>query len=175
MAFALLTVGMLEMTLGRHEVARQHLLEVDELGRQFGNTWLTCSARTQLAVLAVEAGHLDEARAWLVDTVDSIENAHPSTLAIGFTLVAFARLALAEGDARRAAIAIGTVDALRARAGLRAWPLMRPGESDLASRLAQLADPRIMEEGHAVGADFHPREALALVRGREPQPAPDTP
>ncbi len=170
-AFALLTVGMLEMTLGRDEVARQHLLEVDELGRQFGNTWLTCSARTQLAVLAVEAGQLDEARAWLIDTVDSIENAHPSTLAIGFTLVAFARLALAEGDARRAAIAIGTVDALRAHAGLHAWPLMRPGESDLSSRLAQVADPELVQEGHAIGADFHPRDTLALVRGVETLPS----
>jgi hypothetical protein len=175
MAFALLTVGMLEMTLGRQEAAREHLLEVDELGRQFGNTWLTCSARTQLTVLAVEAGRLDEARAWLIDTVDSIEHAHPSTLAIGFTLVAFARLALAEGDARRAAIAIGTVDALRARAGLRAWPLMRPGESDLSSRLARVADPEIVEEGRAIGADFHPRDALAPIRGSEPLPPPDTP
>ena len=37
-AFAALTVGMLEATLGRDHTAREYLLEVNELGGQFGNT-----------------------------------------------------------------------------------------------------------------------------------------
>ena len=49
MAFAALTVGMVEMALGRDEDARAHLTEVDELGGQFDNNWLTSTARTQLA------------------------------------------------------------------------------------------------------------------------------
>ena len=76
-AFAALTVGMLEATLGRDHTAREYLLEVNELGGQFGNTWLEWSARTQLASLAVRAGHLDEARALLVESVGSIDG-HPT-------------------------------------------------------------------------------------------------
>ena len=59
MAWAALTVGLLEMTLGRHDAAREHLTEANELGGQFGNRWLESGARTQLASLAVRAGQLD--------------------------------------------------------------------------------------------------------------------
>ncbi len=55
MAFAALTVGMVEMALGRLEAARAHLTEVNELGGQFDNSWLESAATTQLASLAVMA------------------------------------------------------------------------------------------------------------------------
>ena len=55
-AFAELTVGMLEMALGRPDSARPHLEQLDELGTRYGNNWLEASARTQLASLAVSAG-----------------------------------------------------------------------------------------------------------------------
>src|SRR4029450_9296276 len=61
MAFAALTVGMVEMALGRDEDARTHLTEVNQLGGQFDNSWLESAARTQLASLAVRAGNLDAA------------------------------------------------------------------------------------------------------------------
>ena len=66
-AFAELTVGMLEMTLGHVDSARQHLEQVDELGSRFGNNWLQASARTQLASLAASAGELDAGRACSTD------------------------------------------------------------------------------------------------------------
>jgi hypothetical protein len=53
-------------------------------------------------------------------------------------LAAFARLALAEGDPERAALAAGAADGLRQRAGLRAWPILRRGEADLAAQLRQV-------------------------------------
>ena len=82
-AFAALTVGMLEMTLGRDDTAASNTsLEVNELGGQFGNTWLEWSARTQLASLAVRAGHLDEARALLVESAGSIEDTQLSALTV---------------------------------------------------------------------------------------------
>ncbi len=56
MAFAALTVGMVEMMLGRDEDARAHLTEVNQLGGQFDNSWLESTARTQLASLAVTRG-----------------------------------------------------------------------------------------------------------------------
>ncbi len=127
--WAALTVGLLEMTLGRDDAAREHLTEANELGGQFGNTWLESAARTQLASLAVRAGQLEEARAQLVESVDASEDTELSTQTVTFALVASAQLALAEGDAPRAAMALGAADGLRQRAGLRAWPSMRRGEA----------------------------------------------
>ena len=88
MAFAALTVGMVEMALGRFEAARAHLTEVNELGGQFDNDWLEATARTQLASLAVTAGRLDEARALLMASVDTSEETELSTLTVTFSLVA---------------------------------------------------------------------------------------
>jgi ATP/maltotriose-dependent transcriptional regulator MalT len=163
-AFAALTVGMLEMTFGRDDSAREYLLEVNELGAQFGNTWLESSARTQLASLAVRAGDLDAARALLVDSVDAIEDTQLSSLTLSFALIAYAELTLAEADNRRAAMALGAADGLRKRAGLRAWPLIRRSESDLIARLVEQTDPAIYRDAFAAGSELHARDALALLR-----------
>ena len=164
-AFAALTVGMLEMTLGRDHTAREYLLEVNELGSQFGNTWLESSARTQLASLAVRTGDLDEARALLVESVDAIEHAQLSALTLSFALIAYAELTLAEADTRRAAMALGAADGLRKRAGLRAWPLIRHSESELIARLVQHTDPEVYKDAFTAGSELHSRDALALVAG----------
>ncbi len=165
MAFAALTVGMVEMALGRHEAARAHLTEVNELGGQFDNNWLESTARTQLALLAVRAGHLDEARALLMGSVEASEETELSTIVVTFSLVAFAQLALAEGDARLAVMALGATDGLRRRAGLRAWPSTRRGEAELGRRVAHEIDAHDFTEGFAAGSELSHRQAVALVRG----------
>ena len=146
------------------DAAREHLTEANELGGQFGNKWLESVARTQLASLAVRAGRLDEARAQLVESVDASEDTELSTQTVTFSLVAYAQLALAERDARRAAMALGAADGLRQRAGLRAWPSMRRGEAELATRVAQEIDPDAFKDAFAAGSELNQREALALVR-----------
>ena len=160
-----LTVGLLEMTLGRYDAAREYLTEADELGGQLGNTWLESAARSQLASLAVRAGRLEEARARLGESVEAGEDAELSTQTVAFSLVAAAQLALAEGDMRRAASALGAANGLRQRAGLRAWPSMRPGEAELASRVTQELDPEVFRDAFAAGSELSQREAVALVRG----------
>jgi tetratricopeptide (TPR) repeat protein len=165
MAWAALTVGLLELTLGRPDAARTYLTEAEELGTQFGNSWLEACARTQLASLAVKAGHFDEARAQLVASVDASEETELSTQTVTFSLVASAQLALTERDARRAATALGAADGLRQRAGLRAWPSMRPGEAELAARVTQELDPEAFNDAFAAGVELNQREAVALVRG----------
>jgi len=165
MAFAALTVGMLEMTLGRDDAARAHLTSVNQLGGQFDNNWLQSSARTQLASLAVRAGRLEEARALLTESVDASEDTELSSLTVTFSLIASAQLALAEQDARRAAMALGAADGLRQRAGLRAWPQTRRAEAELATRVAQELDPHDFENAFAAGSELSHREAVALVRG----------
>jgi predicted ATPase len=165
MAFAALTVGMVEMMLGRDEAARAHLTEVNELGGQFDNAWLESTARTQLASLAVKAGHLDEARALLMKAVEASEETELSTLVVTFALVASAQLALAEGDARRTVKALGATDGLRRRAGLRAWPTTRPREAELLTGVRQEVDADDFTEVFAAGSELSQRQAVALVRG----------
>jgi hypothetical protein len=84
---------------------------------------------------------------------------------VTFSLVAYAQLALAERDLRRAALALGAADGLRQRAGLRAWPSMRRGEAELATRVAQEIDPDVFKDAFAAGSELDQREAVALVRG----------
>jgi hypothetical protein len=165
MAWAALTVGLLEMTLGRPDAAREHLIVANDLGGQFGNKWLESAARTQLATLAVRAGQLAEARAQLVESVDASEDAELSTQTVTFSLVAYAQLALAERDVRGAAMALGAADGLRRRAGLRAWPSMRRREAELATQVGQEIDPGVFKDAFAAGSELNQREAVALVRG----------
>ena len=165
MGWAALTVGVLEMTLGRYDAAREYLTEANELGGQLGNKWLESAARTQLASLAVRTGQLEEARAQLVESVDASEDTELSTETVACSLVASAQLALAEGDARRAAMALGAADGLRQRAGVRGWPSMRRGEAELATRVAQEIDPDAFKDAFGAGSELDQREAVALVRG----------
>jgi hypothetical protein len=152
------------MTLGRADAARTHLTEASELGGQLGNHWLVSSARTQLASLAVRDGRLEEARALLVGSVDASGDTKLSTQTVTFSLIALARLASAQGDARRAAMALGAADGLRKRAGLKAWPSTRPGEAELIERVAQEIDAEVFDQAFAAGSELNRREAIALVR-----------
>jgi hypothetical protein len=112
----------------------------------------------------VRAGHLYEARAFLLESVASSANAELSTVNLTFSLVAAAMLALAEKDPERAAMALGAADGLRRRAGLKAWPSMRRGEADLATRIAQRIGPLDFDHAFAAGSELSHLEAVALVR-----------
>lgn len=171
-AWAALTVGLLEMTLGRHDAAHAHLTEASELGGRFGNKWLESGARTQLATLAVRAGEFAEARTQLAESVDASAHTELSTQTVTFSLVASAQLALAQRDVRRAATALGAADELRERAGLRAWPSMRRSEAELSARVTREIDPEAFKEAFAAGSELSQLEAVALVRGDRVTPPP---
>ncbi len=164
LGWAALTAGLLELALGRHDAARVHLGEAGTLGGQLGNHWLRSTARTQLASLAVATGHLDEARALLRESVEASEDAELSTQALTFSLIAHARLALAQGDPRPAALALGAASGLRERAGLRTWPSMRRSEADLRAGVAEKLGPEVMEQVLAEGSRLDRADAIALVR-----------
>jgi hypothetical protein len=164
-AWAALTVGLLEMALGLHDAAREHLGEAIELGGGLGNQWLESGARTQLASLAVRSGRLEEARVHLAASVDRRKGNALSAQTVSFSLVAYAQLALADRDGGRAAMALGAADGLRQRAGLRAWPSMRRGETELGSRVAQEIDPDVFEDAFTAGSMLDQLDAVALVRG----------
>src|SRR5215472_10153770 len=164
LGWAAFTAGLLELTLGRHDAARVHLAEASALGGQLGNHWLSSSARTQLASLAVATGHLDEARALLQESVDAREVAGLSIQTLTFALIARAQLALTEDDPRQAALALGAARALRQRAGLRSWPSMRRSEAELFARVAEKLGPSVMEHVLADGSRIDRVDATGVVR-----------
>jgi ATP/maltotriose-dependent transcriptional regulator MalT len=164
LAFAGLTVGMLELRLGDPASARTHLEEVHALGQQYGNQWLESAAQTQLATLAIAEGRFDVARRLLAGSVAGSDDVDLSTLIATFALVARAELALAEGDAEAAATALGAVDGLRARSGLRPWPLTRRSEAALAARVASALEPDVDAAARSAGAALTRRSSIDLVR-----------
>ena len=166
-AFALLTVGMLEMALDDDDGASAHLSEVDALGSQFGNNWLEASARTCLAMLAVRSGKLADADALLAESVRAIRETTPITLTVTFALVAKAHLALARGVTSRAAMALGAAEGLRARAGLRVWPIARRTERDLTAAVARQMDAEAYRVAFEAGAELPMRDALTLISADE--------
>jgi len=165
LGWASFTAGLLELALGRQDPARLHLTEASALGDQLGNQWLSSSSRTQLASLAVTTGDLDEARKLVRQSVETRPDGELSTQTLTFSLVAHARLVLARGDPRSAALALGAASALRQRVGLRTWPSMRRSEADLLAGVKGKLGPEMLEQVLAEGSRIDRDAAIALVRG----------
>jgi predicted ATPase len=164
MAFAVFTMGMVEVMTGRAEPAQEHLEDVVEIGGRFGNEWLVASARALLATLAVDTDRVDDARSLLADSVAFGDDADSSTVTVTFSLVAAAALACAAADPRRAATALGAAEGLRARAGLRGWPSTRPHQAELTTRVEAAMDADEFARAVASGLELSRRDAVALVR-----------
>src|SRR5262249_42497768 len=138
-AYAVL--GAAETAVGGYDAASRHLRKMRDLADRFGYAWLSAWSRALLGTVAVLGGRLDQARELLDDALD-LSLAIRVSRNVALCLVGFARLALAEGDPERAALAAGAADGLRRRAGLRAPPVLRRGADELADR-----------DRHALGAD----------------------
>jgi predicted ATPase len=157
-----------EIAAGRYNRALRHLSEMRDIAERFGYAWLAAWSRTLLGTVAVQQGRLDQARE-LLDEALNLSLAIRVNRNVALCLVAFARLALAEDDPERAALAAGAADGLRQRAGLRAWPVLRPGEADLTSQIRQVLGTEQFDQAFADGSRLSQREAAAAVRGR-PEP-----
>jgi predicted ATPase/class 3 adenylate cyclase len=172
-ALAANTVCAVETAMGRPDDALQHLRETRELTDGFGYTWITALSRMQLGILAVVQGRFDQARELLDEALEVSLTARNSRQ-VTLCLAAFAWLAFAEGDPERAALLAGAAEGLRSRAGLRTWPVLRQGETELAAQVRQaLADVRY-GQAFAAGSRLSQQEAVAAIRGR-PGEAPRGP
>ena len=79
-------------------------------------------------------------------------------------MAAFARLAFAEGNQDRAALLAGAADGLRRRVGLRAWPMLRRGEADLAAQVRQALGADRFDQVFTAGSALSQRAAVAAVQ-----------
>jgi hypothetical protein len=80
-----------------------------DLAERFDNVWLAATSRVLLGSLAMARGRLHDARAVLDEGMDLSLQAN-STFSVALCLAAFAQLAFAEGNPRRAALVAGAAD-----------------------------------------------------------------
>jgi predicted ATPase/class 3 adenylate cyclase len=160
---AVLTAGLVETAMGRHDAALGHLHEARDLAERFDHAGLSAWAQVQLGILALVMGQLEEARA-LLDEGLELSLATHSTRNVTLCLTAFAQLAFVEGDGERAALLAGAAEGLRQRVGLRAWPLQRQGEAQMVAQFRQALDVDRFDQVFAAGARLNRREVVAAVR-----------
>jgi predicted ATPase len=160
---AVLTAGLVETAMGRHEAALGHLREARALAERFDHAGLSAWSQVQLGILALVRGRLEEARA-LLDEGLELSLATRSTRNVTLCLTAFAQLAFVEGDGEQAALLAGAAEGLRQRVGLRAWPLQQQGEAQMVAQIRQALDADRFDQVFAAGVRLNRREAVAAVR-----------
>ena len=105
-------LGAVEMATGHYDDALSHLGEMHDLAERFGYPWLAAWSQVLMGTAAVAQGRLDQARDLLDEALEQGQSANiTSSMALG--LIAFARLALAEGDPGRAALLAAAAEGLR--------------------------------------------------------------
>jgi len=164
-ASAGLTLGSLETALGRYDDALGHLTEARDLAERLDSAWLAALSRVDLGTLALARGQQQEARALLDEALGQSVAAH-STRGVTLCLAAFAQWALAAGDPEWAAQMAGAAEGLRRRAGLRAWPVLRQGDAELAAKVRQALGPGRFDQVFAAGTRLTQQEAVAAARDR---------
>jgi predicted ATPase len=169
-ASAALSVGLVETAVGRYDDALGHLTEVRDLAERSDNSWIGAMSRVGLGTLALVRGRAEEARA-LLDEALGLSLAARSTRSVTMCLAALARWALVAGDPERAALVAGAAEGLRRRAGLRAWPILRQGESDLVAQVRDALGADHFDQVFAIGTRLSQRDAVTAARaGTAPAP-----
>jgi ATP/maltotriose-dependent transcriptional regulator MalT len=160
---ALVTCGLVETAMGRHEAALGHLREARALAGRFDGAGLSAWSQVQLGILALAQGRPEEART-LLDEGMELSWASHSTRNVTLCLTAFAQLAFVQGEGERAALLAGAAEGLRQRVGLRAWPLQRQGEAQLVAQIRQALGADRFDQDFAAGVQLNRQQAIAAVR-----------
>jgi predicted ATPase len=161
-AMALLSLGSLEAFLGREQDGVRHLIETRDMAERFDNEWLAGASRVRLGIVAMLRGSLDEAAA-LLDEALEVSLATDNTYNLILCLVACGLLALARGDAERAALLTGAAAAMRRRAGLEVFSSLTGEAQGIAQIRAALPADRF-DRAFAAGSALDSYAAVAAVR-----------
>ncbi|HET9121727.1 MAG TPA: hypothetical protein VFN72_14455 [Solirubrobacterales bacterium] len=165
------TVGGLEIATGNFDEARRHLEEARRLADQSDYGWAAASSRALEATLAVAAGRLDEGGP-LLDEALRLSTAAHSIRNFSLILAAYSELALARGDAERAALLMGAAEGCRRRGGQRSWPMLRRREQEALSRMREELGADRFQEVYATGIGLNVQNAIAIASGAQ---TPDMP
>jgi predicted ATPase len=161
-AIALMSVGGLEMAVGRFDDAGRHLTETRDLAERFDNDWLKGASRVRLGILELARGRLDDARA-LFDYALDLSLATDTAYNVILCLDAFSQLALAEGDPEQGALLAGAARGLRRRAGMQVFTSLT-GEVQMVARIREALGANRFDKAFAAGSVLSREEALAAVR-----------
>jgi predicted ATPase len=164
-ATAVLSVGSFQAAIGREDDAVRHLSQARELADRFSYHWPATWSRVQLGTLDALRGRLDQARSLLDEALD-LSLATRSTSFVALCLASHARLAFGEGDLEQTALLEGAADGLRRRVGLRAWPMLRPTETELMSKLRQELGADRLDQVFSDGSRLNQQQAVAAIRDR---------
>jgi len=118
-----------------------------------------------LGTLNALRGRISEARKLLDQALD-LSLAARNAPFVTLCLAAYARLAFGEGDHERAVLLEGAADGVRQRLGLRAWPMLRPTETELMAQLRQALGADAFDQAFSAGSRLSQREAVAVVRNQ---------
>jgi predicted ATPase len=162
-ALALLSVGSLEAAVGRYDEADRHLTETRELAERFDYDWLAGASRVRLGLLATARGSLDDAWRLLEDALD-MSLATDNTYNLILSLVAFAQLAVVQGDTERAALLAGAARGLRRRAGMQVFSSLT-GEVEVIAQIREALSAERFDEAFAAGTRLTQQEAVDAVHG----------
>jgi predicted ATPase len=160
---AIVTCGLVETALGRHEAALGHLREARALAGRFDHAGLSAWSQVQLGILALARGRPEEAQTLLNGGMELSWATH-STRNVTLCLTAFAQLAFVQGDGERAALLAGAAEGLRQRVGLRAWPLQRQGEVQMVAQIRQALGADRFDQEFAAGVRLNRQQAIAAIR-----------
>jgi len=120
-----------------------------------------------LSAVSVARGKLDDAQAILNEALErrlTASGKRSSTL----LLSGYARLALAQGDPKRAALLAGAASGIRQRAGLQPWPIVRRAETDLVAEGSEALGTDLFSQLFADGEQLSRQDALAEIRDSWP-------
>jgi len=162
-ASAVLSVGSFKAAIGRDEDAVRNMNEARDLGDRFGYEGPATWSRVMLGTLNVLRGRISEAQKLLDQALD-LSLAARNAPFVTLCLAAHARLAFGEGDPERAVLLEGAADGLRQRLGLRAWPMLRPTETELMAQFRQALGADRFDQAFSAGSRLSQREAVAIVR-----------
>ena len=141
------------------------LNEARELGDRFSYQGPATWSRVMLGTLNVLQGRIGEAQKLLDQALD-LSLAARNAPFVTLCLAAHARLVFGEGDLEQTVLLEGAAEGLRQRLGLRAWPMLRPTETELVARLRQALGADRFDQAFSAGCRLSQREAVAVVRDR---------
>ena len=162
---AVLSVGSFQAIIGRDDDAVRHLSQARELADRFSYHWPATWSRVQLGTLHALRGRLDQARSLLDEALD-LSLTTRSTSFVVLCLAAQARLAFGHSDFEQTALLEGAADGLRRRVGLRAWPMLRPTETEVMTKLRQVLGANRLDQIFSAGSRLNQQQAVAAVQDR---------
>jgi predicted ATPase len=165
LGLALTAVGSFHMVVGDLEDARRLQAEAMAFAEQLGDERLWAQAKNQAGLVELLDGDLARTRD-LLDAGAAVFLDLEDTEGLCLSLFGYGWLAVTEGDARRAALALGAARAEGDRCGLKMWPTLRDLYDSLLEGTRQQLGEEAFEEAFELGTVLPRSHAMEAARGR---------